>query len=203
MTTDIKSAKSARFSTRTMTMTAILSVIAFVLAFLEIPVPVIAPSFVKLDLSDFPALIGAFAFGPMVGVVIELIKNGLQLFSSSTGGVGELANFFIGSSFVFTAGLIYKLNKTKKTAWLSCIAGSLVMALAGVFMNYFVLVPLFEKFMSINAILASFKYMPFIKTKFDMCLYSIAPFNFLKGMLIGVFTMLIYKKLAPILKGRN
>lgn len=114
MTTDIKSAKSARFSTRTMTMTAILSVIAFVLAFLEIPVPVIAPSFVKLDLSDFPALIGAFAFGPMVGVVIELIKNGLQLFSSSTGGVGELANFFIGSSFVFTAGLIYKLNKTKK-----------------------------------------------------------------------------------------
>ena len=110
-------------------MTAILSVIAFVLAFLEIPVPVIAPSFVKLDLSDFPALIGAFAFGPMVGVVIELIKNGLQLFSSSTGGVGELANFFIGSSFVFTAGLIYKLNKTKKTAWLSCIARSLVMAL--------------------------------------------------------------------------
>ena len=103
-------------------MTAILSVIAFVLAFLEIPVPVIAPSFVKLDLSDFPALIGAFAFGPMVGVVIELIKNGLQLFSSSTGGVGELANFFIGSSFVFTAGLIYKLNKTKKTAWLSCPA---------------------------------------------------------------------------------
>lgn len=203
MTTDIKSAKSARFSTRTMTMTAILSVIAFVLAFLEIPVPVIAPSFVKLDLSDFPALIGAFAFGPMVGVVIELIKNGLQLFSSSTGGVGELANFFIGSSFVFTAGLIYKLNKTKKTAWLSCIAGSLVMALAGVFMNYFVLVPLFEKFMPIDAILASFKYMPFIKIKFDMCLYSIAPFNFLKGMLIGVFTMLIYKKLTPILKGRN
>lgn len=203
MTTDIKSAKSARFSTRTMTMTAILSVIAFVLAFLEIPVPVIAPSFVKLDLSDFPALIGAFAFGPMVGVVIELIKNGLQLFSSSTGGVGELANFFIGSSFVFTAGLIYKLNKTKKTAWLSCIVGSLVMALAGVFMNYFVLVPLFEKFMPIDAILASFKYMTFIKTKFDMCLYSIAPFKFLKGMLIGVFTMLIYKKLTPILKGRK
>ena len=69
MTTDIKSAKSARFSTRTMTMTAILSVIAFVLAFLEIPVPVIAPSFVKLDLSDFPALIGAFAFGPMVDII--------------------------------------------------------------------------------------------------------------------------------------
>lgn len=87
-------------------MTALLSAIAYILAFVEFPVP-LSPAFARMDLSDFPALIGAFAFGPVAGLLIELVKNALQLFSTSTGGVGELANFQMGASFVFTAGLIY------------------------------------------------------------------------------------------------
>ncbi|MGM9549156.1 MAG: ECF transporter S component, partial [Faecousia sp.] len=80
-----------KFSARTMTITSLLSAIAYILAFVEFPVP-LSPSFARMDLSDFPALIGAYAFGPFVGVLIELVKNALQLLSTSTGGVGELAN---------------------------------------------------------------------------------------------------------------
>ena len=102
-----------QLSIRTMTSIAVLSAVAFVLAFFEFPVP-LSPSFARMDLSDFLALTGAFAFGPVAGILIELVKNMLGLFSTATSGVGELANFLMGASFAATAGLIYKQHKTKK-----------------------------------------------------------------------------------------
>lgn len=83
---------SRKPSVRTITITALLSAIAFILAYLEFPVP-LSPSFARMDVSDFPALLGAFAFGPVSGVLIELVKNALQLFSTSTGGVESLQTF--------------------------------------------------------------------------------------------------------------
>ena len=126
---------------RMLTMTAVLSAIAFVLAFFEFPVP-LSPSFARMDLSDLPALIGAFAYGPVSGVLIELVKNALQLLTSSTGGIGELANFIMGSSFVVAAGLIYKHHKTKKTAILACLIASVIMGVVATVVNYFILLPM-------------------------------------------------------------
>lgn len=190
--------KSAKV--KIMTVTAMLSAISYILAYIEFPVP-LSPSFAKMDLSDLPALIGAFAFGPLVGVVIELVKNALQLFSTSTGGIGEIANFAMGASLVFTAGIIYKHNKTKKTAWFSCICASVVMGITAAIMNYFVLLPMFEMFMPIEQVIASFgEFIPFIKTKLDVVLFNAFPFNVLKGLVISLITMLSYKKLTPILK---
>ena len=97
-----------------LTMIAMLSAIAFVLMFLEFSVPIMPP-FIKMDLSDLPELIGAFAMGPVSGVTICLIKNLLHLFLSTTGGVGELSNFLLGACFVLPAGLIYRKWKGKKT----------------------------------------------------------------------------------------
>ena len=188
-------------SIRIMTVTAVLSAVSFVLAFFEFPVP-LSPSFARMDLSDFPALIGAFAFGPMVGVMIELIKNLLQLISSSTGGIGELANFLMGASYVATAGWIYQRNKTKKTAIIAGIAGSVVMGIVAALANYFILLPLFEQFLPVDQLIASFSaFMPFIKTKADVVVFNALPFNLLKGLAISAFCMLVYKRLSPILKG--
>ena len=189
------------FNARMITMTAMLSAISFVLAFMEFPVP-LSPPFAKMDLSDFPALIGAFVFGPMAGLLIEFVKNLLQLFSTSTGGVGELANFIIGSSFVFTAGLIYKSHKTRKVAYISCMIASVVMGIVAALMNYFVLLPLFESFMPLDQLIASFStFIPFIRTKFDVVLFNAFPFNVLKGIGISLLTILVYKRISPILKG--
>ena len=187
--------------TRKLTVTAVLSAVAFLLAFLEFPVP-LSPPFARLDLSDLPALIGAFAYGPLAGVMVELIKNLLGLMTSGTGGIGELANFIMGSSYVFTAGAIYKANKTKKMALIGGIMGSLVMGVVAAITNYFILLPLFEQFMPIDKIIASFgTFIPFIKTKLDVVIYNAFPFNVLKGLVITLITMLIYKKLRPVLKG--
>lgn len=186
---------------RTVTMTAMLAAISYILAFAEFPVP-LSPAFARMDLSDFPALIGAFAFGPFFGAMIELVKNGLQLLSTSTGGVGELANFLMGSSYVLTAGLIYKWHKTKRTAVISCVAASMVMGITAAAANYFIRLPMFETFMPLDQIVESFgMFIPFIKTKLDVVLYNAFPFNLLKGLLIGAFTMLVYKRLTPVLKG--
>ena len=97
-----------------MTMTAMLSAIAFLLMFLEFSVPIM-PAFIKMDLSELPALIGAFAMGPVSGAMICLIKNLLHLFMTTTGGVGELSNFILGAVFVVPAGLIYQKWKGRKS----------------------------------------------------------------------------------------
>lgn len=196
--TDIK---VDRYHARAVTMTAMLAAVSYILAFVEFPVP-LSPAFARMDLSDFPALIGAFAFGPVSGIMIELVKNGLQLLSTSTGGVGELANFLIGASFVWAAGFIYRFHKTKKTAWVSCIAGSFIMGIVAAAANYFILLPMFEVFMPLDQVIASFgAFIPFIRTKLDVVLFNVFPFNVLKGLVIGIFTMVVYKRLTPVLKG--
>lgn len=194
-------AGQSKISVRILTMSAMLSALSLIMAYMEFPVP-FSPSFARMDLSDFPALVGAFAFGPVAGVLIEVVKNVLQLFSTSTGGVGELANFLMGASFVFTAGLIYKRNKNKKNAWMGCITGSIAMGITAAFTNYFILLPMFEQFMPVEQLIASFgEFIPFIRTKLDVVLFNAFPFNVLKGLVISVFTMLIYKRLSPALKG--
>lgn len=197
-----KSRKTPALSVRTISMTAMLSAVAYLLAFVEFPVP-LSPSFARMDLSDLPALIGAFAFGPLSGLLIELVKNALQLLTTSTGGIGEIANFLMGASYVVAAGVLYKRHKTKKTALLACIAASFVMGAAAALANYFILLPLFETFMPLDQLIASFgAFLPFIHTKLDVVLFNAFPFNLLKGLVIGGFTMLTYKRLTPILKGR-
>lgn len=190
-------------NTRALTMTALLSALAYILAFLEFPVP-LSPSFTRMDFSDFPALIGAFAFGPLCGILVELIKNTLQLFTTSTGGVGEFANFLMGGAYVAVAGLIYQKHKTKQTALIACIVGSIAMGITAAFANYFILLPLFETFLPLNELIAAFgSFMPFIHTKLDIVLFNALPFNLLKGLVIGFVTMLVYKRISPLLKGTH
>ena len=186
-------------NTRTMTSVALLAAVSFALAFFEFPVP-FSPSFAKMDLSDFPALVGAMTLGPWAGVAVELIKNLLGLLTTSTGGVGELANFLMGGTFSFVAGAIY--YKGKGNAWLACLLGSLAMAIMAALTNYFILLPLFENFMPLDALIASFAAsMPFINSKLDVVLLNAIPFNLLKGLGISLVTLFLYRRLTPILRG--
>lgn len=184
----------------TMTSVALLAAISFALAFLEFPVP-FSPSFAKMDISDFPALVGAMTLGPWAGLAVELIKNLLGLFSTSTGGIGELANFLMGGAMVFTAGTVYYSRSGK--AWLACLLGAVAMAVMAALTNYFILLPLFESFMPMEALIASFsEFIPFIHTKLDVVLLNAMPFNLLKGLGISLVTLLVYPKLIPVLRGK-
>lgn len=113
--------------THRLAVAAMLSAVAAVLQFVEFSIPLI-PSFVKLDISDLPALLGTFSLGPVYGVVIQLVKNLLHLPFGSSAGVGELSNFILGAVFVLCAGLVYRKHKSRKGALIGAMLGAVLMA---------------------------------------------------------------------------
>lgn len=196
-----------RFNARYLTMTAMLSAIAFVLMFLDFSVPFM-PNFIKMDLSELPALIGTFALGPVSGVIICLIKNLLHLLITSTGGVGELSNFVLGAAFVLPAGLIYKYKKNRIGALLGSLVGAAFMAGISVITNYFVVYPIYTAFMPMEAIIGAYDTIAsavggHMDNLLQCLLVFNMPFTFLKGMLSVGITFLIYKPISVFIKGSN
>ena len=187
---------------RYMTVTAMLSAVAFALMFFEFSIPFLVPSFIQMDLSELPALIGAFAMGPWYGVIICLIKNLIHLLITTTGGVGELSNFILGAAFVLPAGLIYQRKKTKKNAVIGSVLGAAFMALLSVASNYFIVYPVYTAFLPMDTILAMYQeILPSADTLLKCLVIFNLPFPFVKGMLRVLITLLIYKHISPIIKG--
>ncbi len=193
-------------NTRKLVVTAMLSSLATVLMLVEIPLPFIAPPFYELDFSEIPVLIGAFSLGPMAGVAIEAIKILINLIinGTTTGGVGEVANFLIGCSLVVPAALIYKHKKTKSGAILSMVVGTVAMAVLGVFINAYVMIPIYSAFMPLEQIIQMGKdIVPFIKDTLTFCIFCVAPFNIIKGVLVSIVTTFIYKPLSRVIHPKN
>lgn len=187
---------------RYMTVTAMLSAVAFALMFFEFSIPFLVPSFIQMDLSELPALIGAFAMGPWYGVIICLIKNLIHLLITTTGGVGELSNFILGAAFVLPAGLIYQRKKTKKNAVIGSVLGAAFMAFLSVASNYFIVYPVYTAFLPMDTILAMYQeILPSADTLLKCLVIFNMPFTFVKGMLSVIITLLIYKHISPIIKG--
>ncbi len=189
---------------RYMTTVGVLSAVAFALQYIEIPVPMVMPTFIKLDFSDFPALIGAFAMGPLAGVLIELIKNIIHCAVSQSFGVGELCNFMLGAVFAGVGGAMYKRNKTKKGAVIAAVTGAIAMALFSYPSNLFITYPTYYQFMPKETILAAYQaILPGMKSIEQSLLVFNLPFTFVKGMIDVVLTFLVYKRLSPIIHGQH
>ena len=190
---------------RVLTGTAMLGAVAAVLMYLEFPIPIM-PAFVKLDVSELPALIASFAYGPVSGILVCLIKNLIKLPSTSTAAVGELFNFVMGALFVGVAGLIYKRNKTRKGAIVGALLGALVMAVVSVPYNYFIVYPAYVVMyhLPLDAIIGMYQAInPNVNGLLACLLVFNLPFTFVKGALDAVICFLVYKPLSPILHGRK
>lgn len=186
-----------------LTKTAMLSAIAFVLMYLEIAIPIM-PSFIKLDLSDLPALIASCCFGPLSGICVCFIKNAIHLFFSSSGGVGELSNFILGSLFVIPAGLVCRNNKTRKNVILGSLLGAFLMAALSLVTNYFIVYPVYYNFMPKEEIINMYQaILPSVDTIFDCLLVFNVPFTFVKGMISAILMLPFYRVLLTVLDGKN
>ncbi|MBQ8804544.1 MAG: ECF transporter S component [Tyzzerella sp.] len=189
---------------REITIIGMLGAIAVVLMLFEIPLP-FAPSFYEIDFSEVPVLVGCFALGPVAGVLIELVKIVLNFLinGTATAGVGELANFVIGCSFCVPAGLIYRRKKTKKAAIVGLVSGTLIMAFLGCFINAYIMLPAYAKAfkLPIDTLIAmGSEVNAGITDLFSFVVMAVLPFNLLKGVLVSIIVLLIYKKISPILK---
>ncbi len=195
-------------TTHNLTVAAMLSAVAFILMFIEFPVPMLIPAFIKMDFSDLPALLGAFALGPVYGVIISFMKNLLHIVikGTSTACVGELSNFILGAIFSAVAGYIYKHHKSRKTAIIGAVAGAVAMGVLSVPSNYFVVYPAYVQFyhMPLEAILGMYQaILPSADSLIKCLILFNLPFTLVKGLLDAVLCMLIYKPLSPILHGRR
>ena len=194
------------FNTRKLAMIGMFSAIAMILHVLDFPI-FFAPGFYKMDFSELPILVGSFAFGPVAGVMMEFVKILLKLCikGTSTAFIGDLANFVVGCSLIIPASTVYSFKKTKKSAIIACIAGTLVMTVFGTAFNAVYLLPAFSKFygMPLDAILAmGTEVNPLAKegSIVSFVVACVAPMNLIKGTLVSVVTLLIYKPLSPIIK---
>ncbi len=184
-----------------MVASALLGAVGFVLMVIELSVPIM-PVFIKLDFSELPALIASFAYGPIYGAAVCLIKNLLHLFVTNTAGVGELANFLMGLFFVVPAGFIYSKMKNRKGALIGSVVGAAVMGIACVFINYFITYPIYYNLLMPESVILSLyqAILPSVDSILKSLLIFNLPFTFAKGVLVSIICFLIYKKLSPILK---
>ena len=189
----------SHLKTHRLVVTAMLSAVAAVLMFFEFSVPIM-PSFIKLDISELPALLASFALGPVYGAAVCVIKNLVNLTHTSTGGVGELSNCLLGISFVVPAGLLYKKLKNRKGALIGSLIGSVIMAIISVPLNYSVTYPIYTVFIPMEGIIGMYQLiLPFVKNLLQCLLVFNMPFTFAKGMLDVLIAFLIYKPLSPLL----
>lgn len=192
---------------RRVAVVGVFSAISAVLMLFEVALP-FAPSFYELDFSEIPVMICAFSMGPVAGVTAELCKVVLKLLlkGTTTAFVGDFANFVVGCTLVLPASIIYYIKKSKKTALAGLVTGTITMAIFGSIFNALYLLPKFSVLFgmpedvivgignAINSHITSF---------WTMALYAVVPFNLLKGAIVSVITLLLYKHISPILKGRH
>ena len=180
-----------------LTRTAILAAVATILFFFEVPVGV---PFYKLDFSALPSILAGFAMGPLYGLATVAIKDLLHLLTSTSGGIGQLADFLMSGSLVVISSLIYQQHKTRARALIGLGVGTLVMAALGALVNYYIMLPFYTAFMPMEEIIAAgTALIPAIDSQFKFVLLITAPFNLFKGVVLSAATFLLYKRVSPLL----
>ena len=192
--------------TRVLALTGVMAAISAILMQFQLSIPIM-PNFLKLDISDFPALIAGYAYGPMAGIWVCLVKNVIHITMTTTGGVGELSNFILGVCFVIPSALIYRIfKKTRKSAFIGAIVGTLFMSVAGVFSNYYIVYPLYYSVMGLSTETIMHMYQAKLPSVQDLW-QALAIFNFpltvAKGAICTAITFLLYKYISPVLHGRK
>ncbi len=164
------------FTTKHLVTISLLSAIASVLMFYSIPIPFLFPDYLKIDLGDVPAVIAGITMGPLAGGFVELIKNLVNLPTTKSGGVGELANFLIGLSLILPISVLFKRKPSNKTFIVGAVISVVIMTIVGAILNYYVLLPMYG--MEVGA---------------EYIMLTTIPFNLFKGTVVMVVSGILYK----------
>jgi riboflavin transporter FmnP len=193
---------------RRISIVAICSALAAVLHILDFPLVFLAPDFYKLDFSELPVMLCGFFLGPSAAVACEGIKILLKLLlkGTSTAFVGDFANFAVGCSLVLPAVIIYHLHKSRKSALVGLIIGSLTLTVFGTAFNAIYLLPKFAQLygMPLDAIIRMGTAINgSIHNVATFVIICVAPLNLIKGGMISLLTILLYKRVARPLFGKD
>ena len=190
-----------QFPLRQVILSALLAAVASALFLIQFSVPLV-PSFLKMDVSDMPALVASLAMGPWWGVLVCLVKNVVGLLHSETMFVGELSNLILSSAFVLAAGLICRKWRSRGGAVGACVLGALAMGAVSLPANLYLIYPLFAKFIvPMHALMGMYQaVLPAVTKLWQALLIFNVPFTFVKGLLCAALMALIYLPLKPALE---
>ncbi len=194
------------FTAKRLALIGIFSALSVGLYFINVPLSFLFPSFLKINVSDLPVLIGGFAMGPLTGGIIEIIKILIKLPFSDSMCVGELSDLLIGLSFILPATFFYKYHKTKKGALIGLIIGAVTSIFVAVIVNRLIIVPFYVKVMNIPfsaLVTLCSEVLPNITEQNFYAYYlplAVVPFNFLRSLLVGGITFLVYKRVSNLLR---
>ena len=187
------------FTTGVMARVAVLAAAACILDLLQIPIV----AFYKLDFSNLPVLLGAFSMGTVPGLVILALKDLIGLLHSSSAGIGKLADFIMSAALIVPASLLYHRSKTRKTAVMGMLVGTLCMTVVGVAVNKLLLLPFYMTAFHMDmAGILKFANVAGVDSEWKLLLMITAPFTLLKGVVLSLVTGFIYKPLSPLLHGK-
>ena len=192
---------------RRISIVSICAALATILHILDFPLIFLAPEFYKLDFSELPVMLCGFYLGPSAAVACEGIKILLKLLlkGTSTAFVGDFANFAVGCSLVLPAIILYHIRKTRKSALVGLIVGTIVLTIFGTAFNAVYLLPKFAQLygMPLDMIIGmGSKVNASVKDVTTFVLICVAPLNLVKGTMVSVLTMLLYKRVARPLFGK-
>lgn len=190
-----------------LTKVAILTAISFILyMFLKFSLPFLFPSFLDMQFSELPAILAGFSLGPFAGVLVIILKCLLKFPFTSTAFVGEITDMVLGILYVLPASILYYRNKSRKTALLGLIVGTLVSTAGALLLNRFVSVPFYVQFFfggnfDVIVNICAPLYPSITRDTFYLYYLSAAvlPFNLLRLGLVGIITFLVYKSLSKAL----
>ncbi len=190
--------------TRKLVFIAILGAISFLLMLINFSLP-FAPSFMKFDIADMPALFAGFFLGPLSGFLVVAIKLLLKIViqGTETAFVGEFSNLTGSAFFVLTAAWIYRKNRTKKGAIIAMTVSSVAVSVLYIFLNAYVMFPLYSRLYGIplEAIIGMGTAInPRITNLTTMMLLSVFPFNLVKHLVTDIITFLVYKRTGNFLR---
>ena len=183
-----------RFSAKRIALMSVFVALSYAVSFLEIPLPLFGAEFLKLDFGNVFIVLISFLLGPLEGVLVCLLKEGLRCLTSSSLCAGELANFIITSSYLLFPSILYKYRKTLKTVILSLGAACLIATGTALLANRFIIFPTFA------VLLGGSIYGMSVAEAFSVFWLSVLIFNLIKTVLIAVLTLLLYKRLSNFLK---
>lgn len=198
---NVKPAK--KLDVRRLVFTALMGALSIVLSeVLKFSPTMFMPNFITFDFSDAPAMLAALTMGPVSGVFVCLIKNIWGCFTSETFYVGELQNFILGVSLTLPAGLMAHKSQKFSRAVGGSLIGCVIMAAVSFPTNYFIMYPIYMRFMPLEQMLGAYQALnPNVTTLAGCLLMFNVPFTFIKGLSASVLSLALYKRLRPIFNG--
>ncbi len=173
-----------KLSTKKIVALALFTALAFIFSFWSFPIFPAAP-FLKLDFGNVFIMLSGFLFGPVEAIAVTLVKELLALTNTTSGGVGEIANFLMTSAFVILPSVLYRYRKGLKTVALSLSGACIIGTVTATLVNRFIVFPLYMGDAAAGV--------------FNSLVWYVIGFNLLKTVSISVVTVLLYKRLSRFL----